>query len=77
MLDQVMPGGILEPSGGGDIRATPAMLRAAAGNAYAQGADGVYTWRLPWLLGPRERGVLTELRDPELLAELDNATLST
>lgn len=47
------------------------MLRAAAANACARGAADVYTGRFPWPLGPRERGVLTELRDPVFLAEAD------
>ncbi|MBM3802391.1 MAG: hypothetical protein FJW26_08810 [Acidimicrobiia bacterium] len=71
MLHPTAPGGVLEPIGGGDPRATPAMLRAAAANAYAQGAAGVYTWSLPWPLGPRERGILSELCDPGLLEQSD------
>lgn len=45
--------------------ASPAMVRAAAGNLWDLGVDGVYTWFLKWPLGERERSLLTELGDPE------------
>lgn len=51
--------------------ATPAMLRAAAANNWARGADGTYTWFRPWPLGDAERSVLTELGDPDLVVEKD------
>lgn len=51
--------------------ATTAMLRAAAASFYDKGVDGPYTWFLPWPLGPRERGLLTELGDPARLREGD------
>ena len=49
--------------------ATPAMMRAAAANYWARGADGMYTWFLQWPLGDKERGILTELGDPEAVKE--------
>ncbi len=51
--------------------ATPAMRRAAVASFREQGADGMYTWFLPWPFGDAERRVLTEMSDPDLLAEAD------
>ncbi|MCZ6679904.1 MAG: hypothetical protein O7E52_21940 [Candidatus Poribacteria bacterium] len=51
--------------------ATPAMMRAAAANFWELGADGLYTWFLPWPLGDTERATLTVLGDPELVKEGD------
>lgn len=71
MLDPTWPGGVLDPGAGGSTRATHAMMRAAAANAYAKGADGVYTWNLPWPPGAAERGLLTELGDSQRLCASD------
>jgi hypothetical protein len=51
--------------------ASPAMMRAAAANFHALGADGLYTWFMRWPLGPVERSVLTELGDPERVGGKD------
>ena len=51
--------------------ATPDMMRAAAANNWARGADGMYTWFLSWPLGESERKTLCELGDPDLVAEGD------
>ena len=51
--------------------ATPEMLRAAAANFIDYGVDGLYTWFLPWPLGPVERSLLTELSDHPRLGEGD------
>ena len=51
--------------------ATPAMMLAAAANYWQRGADGMYTWGMPWPLGDRERRILTELGDPDLAKEGD------
>jgi hypothetical protein len=51
--------------------ATPAMMRAAMANYWDRGADGMYTWFLQWPLGDRERRILTELGDPDLVKEGD------
>jgi len=51
------------------IYATPAMMRAAAANFWSRGVDGLYTWFLRWPLGAVERGILTELGDPDLVKE--------
>ncbi|MFH0965834.1 MAG: hypothetical protein V2A58_17695, partial [Planctomycetota bacterium] len=61
---------MVEP-GAAETTATASMMRAAAANAYARGADGVYTWGFPWPLGPGERGLLTELAAPDFLQEAD------
>jgi len=45
--------------------ATPAMMRAAAANNWARGADGTYTWFMPWPLGTTERSVLSEFGHPD------------
>jgi len=71
MLDPTWLGGLLDPGEGGSTRATHAMMRAAAANAYAKGADGVYTWNLRWPPGAAERGLLTELGDSERLRGSD------
>ena len=55
----------------GVTNASPAMVRAAAANNRARGADGLYTWFLSWPLGESERNTLTELGDPDLVAEGD------
>jgi hypothetical protein len=47
------------------------MIRAAAANFTDRGADGLYAWFLPWPLGPKERGLLTELADPRKLKRSD------
>ncbi len=49
--------------------ATPEMMRAAAGNFWDRGADGLYTWFLKWPLGDSERRILTEIGNPELSKE--------
>jgi hypothetical protein len=49
--------------------ATPAMMRAAAANFWQAGVDGLYTWFMPWPLGPSERRILTEIGDPDLVQE--------
>ena len=51
--------------------ASPAMMRAAAANYWERGADGMYTWGMPWPLGDTERRILTELGDPDLAKEGD------
>ena len=51
--------------------ATPAMRRAAVASFREQGADGMYTWFLPWPFGDAERRVLTEMADPDLIVEAD------
>jgi hypothetical protein len=51
------------------IYATPAMMRAAAANFWSRGVDGLYTWFLRWPLRTVERGILTELGDPDLVKE--------
>ena len=50
---------------------TPENFRAAAANYRRRGVDGLYAWFLRWPLGDRERRVLTELGDPELIREAD------
>jgi hypothetical protein len=47
------------------IHASPEVMRAAAANYWARGADGLYTWFLRWPHGDSERRILTELADPE------------
>ncbi len=51
--------------------ATPAMMRAAAANHWARGADGMYSWALQWPLGDAGRRILSELGDPDLAKEGD------
>jgi hypothetical protein len=46
--------------------ASPAMMRAAAANYWARGADGMYTWFLRWPLGTTEHRILSELGDADL-----------
>ena len=48
---------------------TPAMMRAAASNLLDKGVDGLYAWFLKWPLGDAQRNILTELGDPDLIAE--------
>jgi len=52
-----------------EINATPAMMRAVAANYWDYGVDGLYTFFLRWPLGQVERGILTELGDPEVVKE--------
>ena len=54
-----------------DTHATPAMMRATVANYRDQGADGTYTSSLQWPLGETERHILTEMADPDLIAERD------
>ena len=49
--------------------ATPEIMRAAAANYWERGVDGLYTWFMPWPLGPQQRGMLTEIGDPDLIKE--------
>ena len=49
--------------------ASPSMMRAAFANLWDRGADGLYTWFLKWPLSDTERGILTELGDPDLVKE--------
>ena len=51
--------------------ATPAMVRAAAANNYRKGVDGLCAWFLKWPLGDDQRGLLTQIGDPDLLEESD------
>ena len=51
--------------------ATPAMVRAAAANNYKKGVDGLCAWFLKWPLGDDQRGLLTQIGDPDLLEESD------
>jgi hypothetical protein len=48
---------------------TPETMRAAAANYWERGVDGLYTWFMPWPLGPEQRGMLTEIGDPDLIKE--------
>jgi len=70
--------GMLQPYYGNGQRsntmvehATPAMTRAAAANFWQAGVDGLYTWFMPWPLGPAERQTLTEIGDPDLVQDAD------
>lgn len=47
--------------------ATTDMLRAAAANYVDRGVDGLYTWFMPWPLGPEQRSFLQEMADFEAL----------
>ena len=47
------------------------MRRAAVASFREQGADGMYTWFLPWPFGDAERRVLSEMADPDLIVEAD------
>jgi hypothetical protein len=59
-----------ESSGSPDeVYAPPAATRAAAANYWAKGVDGLYTWFLRWPLQDAARGTLTEIGDPDLIAE--------
>ena len=53
------------------IWATPAQVRAAVANYWDRGADGVLSWFLQWPLGDTERRILSELGDPDIIAERD------
>lgn len=59
------------PGHGYDEHYTPEEMRAAAANFLAKGADGLYTWFLNWPLGHTERGILTEIADPQLMKQAD------
>ena len=48
---------------------TPEMFRAAAANYWDKGVDGLYTWMLDWPLGEVERGILSEMGDPDLVVD--------
>ena len=50
---------------------TPEQMRAAAASYWSRGVDGLYTWFMRWPLGDTERRILTELGDPDLIAEED------
>ena len=56
---------------GGVKHFTPAVMRAAAATYRARGADGLYTYFMSWPLSDPERRMLTELGDPDLIAEGD------
>jgi len=51
--------------------ATPPMVRAAAANNFAKGVDGLCAWFMKWPHGDDERGVLTQIGDPDVLEESD------
>ena len=51
--------------------ATPQMTRAAVANYWDKGCDGMYAWFMRWPLGDPERRTLSELGDPDLVAEGD------
>ena len=51
--------------------ATPEMTRAAVANYWDKGCDGMYAWFMCWPLGDAERRTLSELGDPEMVAEGD------
>lgn len=53
----------------GSYFARPAMIRAAAANYWAKGADGLMAWFLHWPLGDTERSILTDIGDPEIVKE--------
>ena len=48
------------------IYPTPEIVRAAAANFWDRGVDGLCTWFMKWPLGAEQRGVLSELGDPDL-----------
>ena len=50
---------------------TPERVRAAAANYWDKGADGLYSWFMRWPLENTERSILTEMGDPDLIAEQD------
>ncbi len=55
---------------GADVAYPPVeTVRAAAANYWAKGADGLYAWFLNWPLGDKERSILGEIGDPDLLKE--------
>ena len=51
--------------------ATPQMTRAAVANYFAKGCDGMYAWFMRWPLGDTERRTLSEIGDPDTVAEGD------
>ena len=50
---------------------TPERVRAAAATHWDKGADGLDSWFMRWPLEGTERRVLTEVGDPDLIAEQD------
>ena len=56
---------------GGVKHVTPAVMRAAAATYRARGVDGLYTYFMSWPLADAERRMLTEMGDPDLIAEGD------
>jgi hypothetical protein len=46
-------------------------FRAASANYWARGVDGLYAWFLNWPFGEEERTSLSEMADPDLIAESD------
>ena len=47
------------------------MVRAAAASYWQRGVDGLYTWFMNWPLQEEERGILSQLGDPDLVREGD------
>jgi hypothetical protein len=54
-----------------EIYPTPEIMHAAAANYWDKGVDGLYHWFMRWPLGNTERRILSELGDPDLVAEAD------
>lgn len=55
-----------------EVHATPSMVRAAAANYWAKGADGLIV--APWFRWPfrdAEKSILTDIGDPEIIREKD------
>ena len=48
---------------------TPEIMRAASATFRNRGVDGLYTWFMDWPLGTTERGMLTEMGDPDMIVE--------
>ncbi|MDA1349885.1 MAG: hypothetical protein O3A47_13635 [Chloroflexi bacterium] len=48
---------------------TPENFRATMANYWAKGVDGLCTWFMKWPLEIEQRGVLTEMGDPDLVAD--------
>jgi len=51
------------------IYATPETARGVVANHWARGVDGIYAWFMRWPLDDSEHRILTELGDPDLIAE--------
>jgi len=51
------------------VYATTEMIRAASGNYWDKGVDGLYAWFMRWPLGDAQRRALAEIGDPELIKE--------